>query len=322
MLSPDIKQKTVPVTGQTEELIIDYNEEDFREYWETKAKSILDQYENELTREVHQDTRGWFLDLGCGHGRLTPSYYHEEKQIVLVDYAVNHLEMAAEAMDNWSNIHYIAADAYQLPFKNASFKGGVCVRLFHHINQPESFLSEFTRLFSGQSEVLFSFMNKRNLLRLFRHGFRCFRADHSRISRVLFGSHPKYVKEQFEKQQFEILTNRGSGFLHQITHSSPFMERSIEKSPRLFNLGKRIDHSMNNLLGPAGFAVMQYVLLRRMVSKEDGPRQTADSSDLMSILQCPKCLSDQLYEINTFVKCTQCSTSYPRKGQIYDFRIQ
>ncbi len=67
-----------------------------------------------------------FVDLGCGFGRLFSEYKDFEK-IILVDYSVNNLKNAKEAVGKFLNydaalmkkVVYVAADVTSLPFKSS-----------------------------------------------------------------------------------------------------------------------------------------------------------------------------------------------------------
>ena len=140
--------------------IIDYSNRDFREYWTSQAKEILHRAETRIFHDMLPDTEGWFIDIGCGFGRFIPEYDNNKRKIILVDWAINHLEMVAERYKD-KEMYYVAADGAHLPFKSGVINSGICIRLFHFINNPVRFISEISRILKSRSYFLITYMNKR-----------------------------------------------------------------------------------------------------------------------------------------------------------------
>ena len=63
--------------------IQDYSKVDYREFWKGFSKSYLDKKEKYIIQKLIPPVSGWFIDLGCGYGRLLPAYLKSNRQIVM-----------------------------------------------------------------------------------------------------------------------------------------------------------------------------------------------------------------------------------------------
>src|SRR5690606_26799892 len=70
--------------------------------------------------------------------------------------------------DRYPNIELIAANAYNLPFKDSLFDGGVMVRVLHHIDRPVEYFKEVKRVLSTNAIYIQEFANKAHLKALVR----------------------------------------------------------------------------------------------------------------------------------------------------------
>jgi ubiquinone/menaquinone biosynthesis C-methylase UbiE len=131
------------MTTETQrERIHDYNGRDYRTVWKHGRARFEDFFESSLAKKLLPKYPGWFVDIGGGYGRSYPLYKRNDRKVVIVDYAMNLLEIASETYKDDKNIFFVAADAYHLPFKNDIFNGGISIRVMHHMNLPEKFLAE------------------------------------------------------------------------------------------------------------------------------------------------------------------------------------
>lgn len=301
--------------------IVDYSERDFREYWRGKSKRILHEVECRMISEMLPSRRGWFLDLGCGYGRLLPTYNDEKRKIVMVDYAVNHLELADREYDK-QEIHLIAADACRLPFQSDVFESGICIRLLHHISSAESFMKEIARIFRPGSTLILNYMNKRSLLRILRYGSRSFQRNHEKISGIIYGTHPSYFTELAEESGFIIKKIRGAGFIHQIVHEFEYGADLIDRAPLLMKIIRIIERAADSTIGRMDLALMQYALLKKISAVEKASEQSSRASKLLDLLACPTCRSDRLEDNEKNIVCADCGKKYEKVGRIIDFRCK
>lgn len=307
-----------PIVKEIEntEVIIDYNDTDFRTFWKGKVEEILHKQESRIIANTPFEQQGWFLDLGCGHGRLISSYYHQDRNIICVDYAINHLQMAAESFPQ-ENITFIAADANHLPFKNGSFSSGISIRLLHHMTNENQFLTEISRIYHKGAILLLSFMNNRNLLRILKYGLPCFKKAHIQTANVIYATHPVYIRNLLIKFKWKIQKNQGAGMLYQFSRMTSKVEKIVSSCKFISKCFEYTDIAFNYLLGKLNLALMQYLELKLENNKQanDGYKTLND------ILQCPQCQSDALKMTSANILCSHCQANYPIEGGIIDFRI-
>ncbi len=301
--------------------IIDYNDQDFRAFWVSGSKKILNNYENKLLKKMIQNNiDGWFFDIGCGFGRNIPSYYNKNDKFVLLDYALNHLEMAAAENKEKKNIYYIAADAYNLPFKNDVFNFGISIRVLHHLNRPIEFIESLNRILKNNKYVVITFTNRRNFFRIFKYRYESFKKEHSELSEMIYGTHPKLFKRISVSSGFDIKKIKGSGFIHQIANASEKFENFISKHKRLNTLFVLIDIIFNYIFGSINLSLVQFVLLKKN-SKNTVIEETTFNT-IEDILKCPVCNEIYLVKKKKYYHCIKCKRKYPIKNKIIDFRIQ
>jgi SAM-dependent methyltransferase len=297
--------------------IVDYEGQDFRQYWQSPSKMILHQTELSIIRELLPRGDGWFVDIGAGYGRLLPAYRSSERKSVLVDYSVKHLQMV-EFTAGRTGVELVAADACRLPFRTSAFSGAVCLRLLHHLDRPEELAAELFRVLAPGSRAIVSFMNKRSLLRLLRYGPRCFGRDHQLLWPTQFGTHPVHFRRIFENAGLDISRQRGAGFLHQVVTTAPMIERIVGWSNLSAAAGTWIENAFDRVFGKLGLALMQYAL----VKKGPGPKmESAPERGFGTLLTCPCCRSEQLEESGTGHRCASCGREFKKIGAIHDFRI-
>ncbi len=308
--------KEIEQINNNAKIIIDYNNTDFRIFWKGNVEEILHKQEYKLIQKISFRSGGCFLDLGCGHGRLIPAYYQKDRQIICVDYALNHLQMAAQTYP-FKNITYIAADANHLPFRNHLFSGGISVRLFHHIASDKHFIKEISRVFNHQATLFISYMNCRNLLRMIRFGKQCFRKGHMQIADVLFATHPAYIKNQLKNHQWKIIHNSGAGLLYQLATITAKIEQLISINKGFYRCFEIMDNFFSFILGKLNLGLMQYL----QVINYDSVNIPEVNESLAQMFQCPKCQATSLDIFPHEIRCKACETQYPVIEGIIDFRI-
>lgn len=299
-------------------VVRDYNEDDYREFWQGSSRSILDRLEQRLLARLLPDARGWFLDLGAGFGRLAPVYSIPGRRAVLVDYAVNLLEMAARdgaGSGDGDDRHFVAANAYKLPFRDGVFDAGLCVRVFHHINAPESFLGEFSRVFRGGSQAVLSYSNKRNLLRMVGKGRTAFVRDHEAFDDMLFGTHPRHFRALAEGAGFTVRATEGVGFLDQMVRNVPALDRLIAGNRGVRAVVEVLEIVASLTLGRLGVAPIHLSRLEKRQAPGAPP-----GAGLMDILACPRCRHPALEEGQGEIVCPSCARAFPKLGRILDLR--
>ena len=297
--------------------IVDYESRDFRDFWESPAKRILHCAEERIIKELIPKDSDWFIDIGAGYGRLLPAYRGTARKVILIDYSLKHLQMAENLYPD-PKVSLIAANAYYLPFRDCVFSAGICVRLLHHLDQPERFAEEVARIFAGGGKAVVTFVNKRSLLRLLRYGLASFRRDHSPVfAREIYGTHPAYFDRLFRLAGFRPEMHRGAGWLHQIAENAPSIERLMGRSSFWNGVFEQLDRMFNRGLGSLELALMQYVLLQKSQSSTAEPVRI-DTLD--QLLACPFCRAPNLRNTSGSYRCEACGREFPKIGRIVDFR--
>ncbi|NHJ49566.1 MAG: class I SAM-dependent methyltransferase [Asgard group archaeon] len=120
------------------------------------------QYTAELLME-HLRNRN-VLEIACGTGYWTRILSSTAKQIVGVDILPETLAYAEEKKYK-CNVLFVIADAYNLPFLDNTFDGGLANFWFSHIpkDQINTFLTHFHQKLKSKSRVFLSDNNPQNL---------------------------------------------------------------------------------------------------------------------------------------------------------------
>ncbi|MEX0673981.1 MAG: methyltransferase domain-containing protein [Gaiellaceae bacterium] len=285
------------------EMIKDYTGRDYRTVWEGPKAEFEDRFETAIIRRLLSPAPGWFLDLGAGYGRLQPFYARPGRRAVLVDYAVDALQLAAQNLGERDDVHYVAANAYHLPFRAGAFDAGISIRTYHHMNLPERFLEELGRTLGGGARFLVEYSNKRNALRLVRYGRRALRRDHEHYGGLLFGSHPRYFAELCLRAGLEVVRSEGTGFMPRV------VERVPAAAAPLGLVEWALDAAIGGQLAPMTFAD---------VAKR-GRERPSQAESLLELLCCPAC-GGELDDEEAHLACGGCGARYPRVGAVVDLR--
>lgn len=88
------------------------------------------------------------LDVGCGTGEITLRLGTEfpAARITGVDIVESHLELARRRNSHGDRVRFQTADAFELPFADASFDLVVCRHVLQAIPTPERILAEMVRV--------------------------------------------------------------------------------------------------------------------------------------------------------------------------------
>lgn len=308
------------VASTTDETkVVDYNRDTFDVFWGGLFKDILQRAEVEILKEyTTDDSNAWFIDIGCGYGRLLPFYYREDRRIVLVDYSPRQLAMAKERF-NRDNIYFVAANAYHLPFKENVFGQALCIRILHHINRPEVFLEEVKRIMEDPGCCVITYMNSRSLLRRIAPGMHSTGRDHRKTEDAFYMTHPEYFEDVTRTMGLRIVSIRGTGFFHQISHKVALLAEVETTSITVQNVLYRIEAFLDWLLGRHKLALVQYILLKKRGRTENNVDQ--EYVNLDEILVCPRCKTKEVLRSERGYVCGGCGGEYPENKGIYDFRI-
>jgi ubiquinone/menaquinone biosynthesis C-methylase UbiE len=292
------------------ERIADYNERDYRTVWARGPRADFeDHFESRLIRALLSPEPGWMIDLGAGYGRLSPLYARPDRTVVMVDYAVNLLEIAAEDLGARPDVHFIAANAYHLPFRSAVFAVGLSHRTFHHMAHPALFFGELGRVIRPNGSVLLEYSNKRNLLRIARFGRPSLHIDHEEYSPNLFGTHPQLFAQLADSAGFTVASTAGTGFFSRLLGEG-------ERWRGLIPLLTRLEAAADATLGRAGLAPIHLAALKK---SGEGVTVSDEPASLRDILQCPAC-GGELTDAAGGLDCRSCGRRFEQRGRILDLR--
>lgn len=297
--------------------VIDYSYDDFRRFWKSPSRTILDELERRIIADLVQPAGSWLVDVGCGFGRALPSYYSERGGFVLVDYALNHLQFAKDVYGHLPNVHFVAADAYRLPFESSAFNTAVSIRLFHHIEDPGAFLGELSRIVAGGGNLILSYLNRRNLLRVLGHGPSSFTRTHARVSEMIYATHPAYFLGLVRSLgNLVVIARRGSGSIHQAARAWKALDGILARRKSFRSAARLAASAVDAVQAKLNLSLMQFVKLR----KRDGSSARLTSTDLYSILRCPRCESGPLESSSDSCRCPGCNAAFPVRDGIVDLR--
>jgi SAM-dependent methyltransferase len=292
--------------------------EDYR----SPLQDLIDRSDFHILQRILPSTPGWFVEIGSGWGRLLPAYYRPDRDIVLVDSHREILETARERHP-LGNIHFVCADAGRLPFRADVFSAGLCVRAFQELAAPEAFLRELGRVLGPETRFVLSYANKRNLLRLLRHG-RGFRRDHEAAGERMFVTHPRYLEQLLPPAGLSRQRAHGSGLVEQLLRPGRLyaLARALPFLLPLFALADRV---LNFALGPLGLLPHTFAVLRKesLDVPAATPPATTDPRSLAAILACPACRAFPLTpdSASDSFLCSSCARRFPRTNGVWDFTV-
>ena len=99
------------------------------------------------------------LDVGCGAGFLSNELGLAQLQVTGVDLSEESL-IVARKYDSTKKIKYLLADAYQLPFENASFDVITAMDFLEHVERPHDVIKEFSRVLKPNGLFIFHTFNR------------------------------------------------------------------------------------------------------------------------------------------------------------------
>lgn len=306
-----------------DECLADFIDGSYIGFWDGAHMQILNRLEKDIIAKQLPMSASWFLELGCGQGRLLPEYIKRARNIVLVDYAAIGFEQIEAAYSSYDNIYYIAADVKQLPFRSSVFDTGLGIRMVNNYPVLGDTINEISRVFQNNATVVMSYFNRRNLLRILKYGLKCFERTHKYdfkgSSGLMCATHPDYFEEIAKKHHLFIKSNLGSGFSYQITHNAQWLQKLIETNSFvkrfMTDLGRVVDY----FLGKTQLALWQFVQLKKQDNTIHRPPEVK-AVQLLDVLCCPICKKGDIIELTSQTKCAHCQATFLKKGKIYDFR--
>lgn len=285
--------------------ICDYEGSNYRtEFWEGKGRDYEDQVERIALRRLLPPSGRRLLELGAGFGRLTGEYGMYE-QVVLVDYSFSQLQYAQDKLGTSGRYIYVAADAYQLPFRPGVFDAATIVRVIHHIADVGSALRQVRRALIPGGTLILEYANKRHLKAIYRYArglqsWSPYDLQPVEFVELNFDFHPDYMQQKLTDANFA-------------------MQRSLPVS--FFRVGllknrvpSHILSGLDSLLQHTRLHITPSIFTRNIASG-DSPNQIESDS----LFVCPETGGELLREGDTLVNSNTGRRWAIRDG-IYDFK--
>lgn len=240
-----------------------YDTYDYPSYWEGRVyehQSEILAIKYFLNKIPKFDS---LLEVGCGYGRLTPSYLFRTKKAILSDPSATLLKLARKAYRNNKKVTFLQSGIQSLPnsLKAHSQDVIVMVRVLHHIEDIDTALATITNLLKVRGYLILEFANKRHLKatlkELFKGNFtfpldiftKDLRSQKSMEKRniAFLNYHPDMVNHKLESHSLEVkdklsVSNIRSTLLKKLltTETLLVIEKYLQKTFGIFSFGPSI----------------------------------------------------------------------------------
>jgi 2-polyprenyl-3-methyl-5-hydroxy-6-metoxy-1,4-benzoquinol methylase/uncharacterized protein YbaR (Trm112 family) len=87
----------------------------------------------------------WILDAGCGAGRFVDVASDSEAEVVGLDIS-SAIDAARANLAGRSNVHFVQASIYELPFRTGAFDGVYCIGVVQHTPDPQQTMRTLPRV--------------------------------------------------------------------------------------------------------------------------------------------------------------------------------
>jgi len=296
---------------------------DYKTYWGERAYE--DRAEKLALKRLMKNSSGKrFIDIGGSFGRNIPLYADKYDEFVIMDYSLKTLlKYEKEILDKYPKAKLVAGNAYNMPFVKDSFDGAMTIRVLHHLEEPEIYFKEVSRILNHNGMLIQEIANKIHIKAVLRWIFsgniemldkkpytqptvRNSEKEGSHEEGVFLNFHPTHIKEIMKI----------NGFTNFVKSSCSFVRIPLLKHILPTSLLIVIEKVMQALFSRTNIAPS--IFYKAKVVK---PVQTKNMTDksFNEILCCPKCTAR--LDINkTTAKCTKCDTEYTKHSTVWDLR--
>jgi ubiquinone/menaquinone biosynthesis C-methylase UbiE len=346
---PHNDKGSAPTSKEESPIIANYDEfdYDYSDFWENR------QYEHKAEsfalKKLYNNLVGdWFVDIGGSYGRNVSIYRKKYHNCVLMDYSIQALKKASRNLKEQgiTNISFVAANVYNLPFKEGSFDGGMMVRVIHHLEKPKKAFTELQRIFQQNGYFLLEFPNKHHLkaliLAILRFDFKFILSKEPYLQpskgvkegaskdsmSIIYNFHPHFIRSVLRKNNFKLQKKRSVSFLR-----IPFLKKLLPLKVLMF-LEKLLQFIF--FWAPITPSILYLFQKKKDLSTKSHKNdqiQDSNKSSTVSVLDsskplantftdkicCPKCKSE-LIRNGTKLICKDCNLDFKIRGKIYDLR--
>ncbi len=291
--------------------ICDYEGSDYQtRFWEKANRAYEDRVEQIALRRLLPSGGDRLLEIGAGAGRNTPRY-HNFQNIILLDYSLTQLQQAQERLGVNPRLIYVAGDAYRLPFTKGVFDCATMIRTLHHMADVPAVFQQIRRVMAHQGVFILEYANKKHLKAIGRYllglqDWNPFTLQPVEFVELNFDFHPRYIERELEKAGFEV--NRKLTVSH---FRLDLLKRLIPAS-LLAGLDAAVQHTGR------WWQLSPSVFMHNTAVGDESVHPT--DANLSSLFQCPACGHTPLEEETDHMWCPGCSTGWPIRNGIYDFR--
>lgn len=187
---------------------------DYRQYWQGR------EYENQADKiAFHRFLKfiplgGNLLDAGGGFGRLAKDYSSHFRECLIIDASEKHLALAKKLCKQYANLKLKKGLLENLPLNDNSFSVVVCIRTFHHLDNPVKAIQEIYRVLKPGGYFILEFANKARFKNMLKACLRLnlnFLTNHQPTSLnhhnkvPFFSYHPNQIKTLLLSNHFSII---------------------------------------------------------------------------------------------------------------------
>ena len=151
-----------------EKSVVSFYEKDAKKYEEERFITDRGKYENKNQRDIVFSLNSWenfdILEVGCGTGRFSIEVSRWGSIITALDPSLSMLEELKRIIGTKNKIRLIHGSGYELPFKDNTFDGCICINVLSHIPNYEGVFTEIHRVLKPNAFFIFNFPNLYSIL--------------------------------------------------------------------------------------------------------------------------------------------------------------
>lgn len=210
-------------------------------------------------------------EIGCGYGRLTPSYSYRAKKSVLFDPSNRSLNEAKKRIfenEINGNFEFVRSRLDSISKKyDRSFDVVLFIRVMHHMDEPNKVFKTLRRILTPGGYLIMEFANKIHWKALIGNFFKgnftfpidIFPTDKSTKKRKealpFLNYHPDVMLEEIKRHHFKILEVRSVSNIR-----DPFIKRHVPLSTLL-----NIENFLQKPLAKIFFGPSIFVIAKKIV---------------------------------------------------------
>ncbi len=288
----------------TDRPVCDYEGSNYQnDFWGKGEREYEDRAEQIALKAMLPKAGGLFLEIGAGAGRQTPLLKNFD-HVVLMDYSRTQLEQARERLGASTRYTFVAANVYQLPFKQKAFDAAMMIRVMHHLVEPLAALKEIKSAITEGGAFILEFANKQNLKSILRYVLRQqtwspFSPEPVEFVKLNFDFHPRTMRQWIQEAGFEIKAQRSVSH-YRIGALKRFVPPTLLAA-------------LDGAVQPTGewLQFAPSIFVKAVVSGQS----SVISNQLAEFFVCPVCKSEL-----TKLKCVNCGRQFKFENGIYDFK--